>query len=52
MALYNFTYSCNGKRYTVKAPDSDRARIVAKRLAGPDWSPKAKLVGITWGGVA
>ena len=50
--MKQFTYDCGGKLYTVTAKDANRARCAAKRLAGTDWTPKAKLVGIRMGGAA
>lgn len=47
-----FTFNSNGKLFTVTAKDHDRARCAAKKIAGPDWSPKARLVKITMGAAA
>lgn len=48
----NFTFNSNGKLFTVAAKDIDRGRCAAKKIAGPDWSPKARLVKITMGAAA
>lgn len=50
--MKNFTYLVNGQTITVQAPDIDRARCRAKAAAGPNWTPKAKLVKVQFGGVA
>lgn len=50
--MKNFTYEVNGTLYTVQAPDIDRARCRAKAAAGPNWTPKARLVKVRFGGVA
>lgn len=46
----NYTYkTADGKTYTVKAKDADRARCAAKKAAlaaGSNWA-KAKLVGMS-----
>lgn len=47
-----FTFNSNGKLFTVTAKDMDRARCAAKRLAGFDWNPRARLVKITMGAAA
>ncbi len=48
--MKDFTFNANDKLYTVSARDMDRARCAAKKLAGADWTPKAKLVKIQMGG--
>lgn len=45
----SFTFNSNGKLFTVTAKDMDRARSKAKKVAGGDWSPKARLVKIAKG---
>lgn len=50
--MKEFTYNSNGKLFTVAAPDMDRARCAAKRAAGADWTPKAKLVKVRMGAAA
>lgn len=50
--MKTFTFNSNGKLFTVTSRDIDRARCAAKRLAGSDWTPKAKLVRVTMGGAA
>lgn len=50
--MFEFTFNSNGKLFTVTSRDKDRARCAAKRLAGTEWSPKARLVKIRWGGAA
>ena len=47
-----FVFDSNGKTFTVTAKDMDRARCAAKKMAGADWSPKARLVKITMGAAA
>ena len=39
-----YTFNANGKLFSVVAKDADRARCAAKKLAGLDWTPKARLV--------
>lgn len=41
-----YTFKANGQTYTVFAKDADRARCAAKREAGGNWTPKARLVKI------
>jgi len=48
--MKTFTFNSNGKLFTVTARDMDRARCAAKRLAGSEWNPKARLVKICMGG--
>ncbi len=50
--MKQFTFNSRGKLFTVNAWDIDRARLVAKRLAGSDWTPKARLVKIVIGSAA
>lgn len=50
--MKNFTYNSNGTLYTVCAVNIDRARVAAKRLAGSNWNPKARLVKVSFGGAA
>lgn len=50
--MKSFTFNSNGKLFTVAARDIDRARCAAKRLAGADWNPKARLVKVCMGGAA
>ncbi len=40
----NYTFNANGKLFTVFARDMDRARCAAKKAAGVEWTPKARLV--------
>lgn len=47
--MKTFTFNSNGKLYTVQSIDVDRARCAAKRLAGSDWNPKARLVKVNMG---
>lgn len=37
----------NGVIYSVNSPDADRARCAAKKVAGANWDPSAKIVKIT-----
>lgn len=39
-----YTFNSNGKLFSVNARDMDRARVAAKKLSGPDWTGKARLV--------
>lgn len=39
-----YTFNSNDKLFSVVARDIDRARVAAKKLAGPDWTGKARLV--------
>lgn len=50
--MKQFTFNANGKLFTVTAADIDRARCAAKRKAGADWTPKARLVNIKMGSAA
>lgn len=50
--MKEFTFNSNGKLFTVQSPDMDRARCAAKRLAGAEWSSKARLVKVHFGGAA
>ena len=50
--MKEFTFNSNGKLFTVQSPDMDRARCAAKRLAGSDWNPKARLVKMRAGSAA
>lgn len=47
--MKEFTFNANGKLFTVISRDMDRARCAAKKLAGPDWTPKARLVKVVMG---
>ena len=42
--MKEFTFNSDGKLFTVTARDMDRARCAAKKLAGSDWKPRARLV--------
>lgn len=42
-----YTFNANGKLFSVTSKDMDRARVAAKKLAGPAWTPKARLVKFT-----
>lgn len=46
MYTYHFTTK-NGKAFSAKGKDADRARVVAKKAAGAAWEPSAKLTRIT-----
>ena len=50
--MKEFTYDVNGAMITVNAPDMDRARCAAKRVAGANWTPKARLVKVRAGAAA
>ena len=50
--MKEFTFNSNGTLYKVNAPDMDRARCAAKRLAGSNWNPKARLVKMRAGSAA
>lgn len=48
--MKSFTFNVNGKLFTVTARDADRARCAAKKAAGNQWTGKARLVKIEFGG--
>lgn len=50
--MKHFVYEANGYLFDVTAPDMDRARCRAKAEAGANWTPKARLVKVYFGGAA
>lgn len=50
--MKEFTFNSNGKLITVRSRDMDRARCAAKRLAGADWTSKARCVKVSFGSAA
>lgn len=46
MKTYTFTTNA-GYSISVKAPDHDRARCAAKKAAGNNWHPSARITAIT-----
>ena len=46
--MKKFTFTTKqGYTITVTAPDADRARCYAKKAAGANWHPSARLVAMT-----